>query len=348
VNNVPSNEVRRLVAQNSFGLGPKNYLIAKKLLGDISNSSADLKKLSDILAKDEIQSKNTNIFRISIIIRISEIICESLPKEIEEKFLDLEKDGGALIDGQVLSVNQATHPLELILPFGLDFGTSRDYFEYTTYKSNLSKAKNQLFSFFDKLNRGKINKSSQSWKHSLAFSSREIYENIIQHSFHNKDTTNEYRYSEEFKNNRCKFWVFSYRRYVYVDNEYFSRLREFSTFHSHFTSKKPKLFVAINISDDGLGMKNYFNLCCPGSSVDSIYEIINSNLSSSDIVGAGDGCSNAIDRVTEEDGYIMFSSGEDFYVNYKDQNTDDRVEIKGKLDEYHVGTSVDMLIPLFE
>lgn len=346
---VESKYIRSLLAKNSFGISTKNYLTAVSLLGEMGDDDDRLSRITEQLETDESAYKNVNIFRLSFIFRIRHIVLNQIPPEIfTRKSAFLGQKGGALFDDGIAgALSSSILPYQILLPFGLPYGTSREYFSEIDFNSNLSAADANLYRFFSKIGDNNFNRRTHAWIPQITRSTREIYDNILNHAVHASHAP-KYQYTDLHKRERARFWFFGFRRFVYSDSsEYFSSLPSFKEYRDKF-SKPAKYYIVVKISDDGPGIVRYYTVCS-GKDDDktSLAEIIQNRLSSTNISGAGHGISNAAAEIIRNKGFLQVEANSESYTNFYDAERDIAAERSAASSASFAGTSVDLILPVF-
>jgi hypothetical protein len=216
------------------------------------------------------------------------------------------------------------------------------------FHSDLSLADQSLYSFFLKIGRDRVTPETHAWIKSLARATREIYDNTLNHAFYATRAPQSYKDSDPDHTRRANFWFFGFRRFVYnKTSEYIGDLPHFGEFLGSFSSKI-RHFICINITDDGPGLVDYYNASTfSGDEVRHVSEIIERNLSSTGISGAGMGLTNAATEVFRHKGYFLVSSAQQYYCQLYVENAPPSRRV-GTLPHRLGGTSVDILIPILE
>ena len=342
-------QIRSLISNDKFGVGSRNYLASLYLAKAAAEEPSFLKAMSDILEKDETSRSTINIYRCSLIFYINyRLLKREIPPVVIEKAAILKSHGGSLLNGKPGSLSDPNLPYDLLLPFGLYYGTSSDYFSEVDFQTDLTKADKTLRSFFIKIGTGRFDPNTHGWVDTLPGPVREIYENTLTHAFLATRAPTRYVADDHNWMKRANFWFFSFRRFAYDRNA--EHLRSLFGFDRYADSlqKKVLFFVAINIADDGPGMVPYFNESSrDGRKVETVSQIINGRLSSTGLKGAGYGITNAISKLLYSRGLFTISSIDNQYSIFQSR---DGLPIR---QEKHVtqgllaGTNVDMLVPIF-
>lgn len=342
-------KVRSALAKSAFGTCAKNYLAAIATVSSLAQDRVRLSAISDILEADESGYSKVNVFRLSMIFRIRHILLnEPIPKVFTEKSRFLEQSGGALFDENIAgTLSSVILPYQILLPFGLAYGTSRQYFSEIEFNSNLKSADANLYRFFSKIGDNNFNRRTHAWVPQITRATREIYDNILNHAFHASHAP-KYQYTEQHQRERSRFWFFGFRRFVYSDQSaYFSTLRAFQSYRLNCASPA-KYYIVVNITDDGPGIVRYYQISSgKGDPETSLASIIEQKLSSTNIPGAGHGINNAISEVIFSKGYLQVESNSQIYCVYFDGIQQKSIEINEKSDVIRAGTSVDIVIPVF-
>ncbi|TAX90252.1 hypothetical protein [Rhizobium leguminosarum] len=341
--------VRSLLAKSAFGTSAKNYLAAISRVGAVVDDPARLTNIAEILEADESAYSRVNIFRLSMIFRIRHILLDQPPPPIfTEKSRFLEKKGGALFDESIAgTLSSAVLPYQILLPFGLAYGTSREYFSEIDFNSNLTSADANLYRFFSKIGDDNFNRRTHAWIPQITRATREIYDNILNHAYHASHAP-KYQYTEQHRRERARFWFFGFRRFVYSDQSaYFSTLRFFQDYRVSSASAA-KYYIVVNITDDGPGIVRYYSICADENEkrVD-LGRIIQQKLSSTTISGAGHGISNAASEIIQSRGYLQVEANSEIYSTYYDGSQDKIVNSGASSEVTRAGTTVDLVIPVF-
>ncbi|QEE43954.1 hypothetical protein FVA81_04705 [Rhizobium sp. WL3] len=341
--------VRSLLAKSTFGTSAKNYLAATARVRNIANHPEHLVDIAEILEADESAYSRVNIFRLSMIFRMRNILLkEALPDVFVEKSRFLEQKGGALFDESIAgTLSSAVLPYQILLPFGLAYGTSRQYFSEIDFNSSLTSADENLYRFFSKIGDDKFNQRTHSWIPQITRATREIYDNILSHAYH-ASYAPKYQYTEEHQRDRARFWFFGFRRFVYSDQSlYFSNLNRFHEYRDS-SVRKAKYYIVVSIVDDGPGIVDYYNVCKgEGASEITLGDVIQKKLSSSLISGAGHGLSNAAAEIIRSQGYLQVEANSEIYTTYYNGVQDNITKSTMPSEVARAGTAVDLVIPVF-
>jgi hypothetical protein len=343
-------DIRNLISKREFGICQINYNRAIFLIRSGIYDKNQLQQIVSALISDECSSTAINIYRVSLIWYLSELVLKTKAHDVvEEKTRILSAKGGAIFGGTPSTISAIQLPVEMTMPFSLVYGTSNEIFAETDYRGDLAKADAKLVSFFQKVLPEKITPETHSWIYSIGRTCREIYDNILNHAYFSVRAPTKWYESEEREKVRARFWFFSFRRYAFASgSSFFLRLPLFSKFHDTIQNDI-RYFVAIAISDDGPGVVQYYNLSKSNEdAVINISQIVENNLSSTGLSGAGFGLENAISGIERNNGYMSIESGGHQYVTWYDKKSG-KMESVNQIAESEIsGTCVNILIPIFK
>lgn len=343
-----SKNIRRLISNSNFGLGPINLLRSKKLITELN--VLEKEKLLNTIISDEIKSKKYNIFRLTLAHYLGLHPDHDRNHNFISRYQEINLGGGYLSKGTPVKPEQDEYFYDITIPFSF-LNDSKPNFDQSLLFEDISRSEEKIDRLLRKVSPHQKNtRNTKKWYERNARAIREIYDNIIRHPFNqwvSLDLTNKPPLP------KSQFWFVQIRRFKLNESaEYFSLLPNFSEYKTAIAEQgfSSTAFLAVCLTDDGPGIETYFNNFSTDSIRMNLKDIIVKHLTSGPAFEAGRGCRNAIDDIVDNGGYIAFLSEKRSYTAF---NSHWITEAGGsvnatkfsKLDAPLDGTSIHMLIP---